>query len=150
MTTYIEFEKVPDVWQELEALARVENDEVEDARPFRPDWQSMATLNKAGIFQVLTARVDGKMVGYFTWLLDFDLESKGTLIASQTAWFVEKGHPVTAVRLFDRAISEFKRVGVEFAYLHHTVTGRGAALGHLFQRRGASLLGYNYILKVKS
>lgn len=145
----IEFEKVADVWQELEELARLEQIEVEEERPFRPDWKSMATLNSNGIFQVLTARVDGRMVGYFTWLLDFDMESRGTLIVNQSAWFVEKGHPIVAVRMFDRALSEFKRIGVEYAYLHHTIKGRGAALGRLFERRGAKLLGYNYIVKVQ-
>lgn len=149
MTTVIAFEKVSNVWWELEELAREEQAEIEEERAFRPDWKSMTTLNNAGIFQVLTARIDGEMIGYFTWLLDFDMESKGTLIVNQTAWFVRKGHPITAVRLFDKAISEFKRVGVEFAYLHHTIKGRGAALGHLFERRGARMLGYNYILALK-
>jgi hypothetical protein len=145
----IEFEKVTDCWEELEKLALQEQDEIEETRPFRPDWKSMATLNNAGIFQVLVARVDGRMVGYFSWLLDFDMESKGTLIVNQTAWFVEKGHPIVAVRMFDRAIKEFKRIGVEYAYLHHTIKGRGAALGRLFERRGAKLLGYNYIVSLK-
>jgi hypothetical protein len=146
----IGFEKVADVWQELERLARQEQIEIEEQREFRPDWKSMVTLNGAGIFQVLTARVDGRMVGYFSWLLDFDMESKGTLIVNQTAWFVEKNHPIVAVRMFDKAIAEFKRIGVEYAYLHHTIKGRGAALGRLFERRGAKLLGYNYIMPIKT
>lgn len=145
----IEFEKVADVWKELEELAKKEQIEIEEQRPFRPDWQSLTALNNTGVFQVMTARVDDRMVGYFSWLLDFDMESKGTLIVNQMAWFVEKGHPIVAVRMFDRAMSEFKRIGVEYAYLHHTVKGRGAALGRLFERRGAKLLGYNYIVALK-
>lgn len=148
MSTLIQFERVSDVWQELEALAAQEQIEIEEERPFRPDWASLSTLNEGGIFQVLTARVDGRMVGYFTWLLDFDMESKGTLIVNQSAWFVEKGHPIVAVRMFDRAMTEFKRIGVEYAYLHHTIKGRGAALGRLFERRGARMLGYNYIMPI--
>lgn len=142
-------ESVADAWPELEALARQEQDEIEEKRPFRPDWKSMTTLNRAGIFQVLTARVDGKMVGYFTWLLDFDMESRGTLIVNQAAWFVEKGYPIVALKMLTRAIAEFKKAGVEFAYLHHTIKGRGAGLGRLFERKGAKLLGYNYILALK-
>jgi len=53
------------------------------------------------------------------------------------------------VKMLDRAIAEFKKIGVEFAYFHHTVTGRGANLGRLFERRGAKLLGYNYVMKIK-
>lgn len=149
MATVIELEKVKDVWQELEELARQEQEEVEEQRPFRPDWESMKALNEAGIFQVLVARVDGRMVGYLGWLLDFDMESKGTLIVNQTTWFVEKGHPIVGVRMLDKAIAEFKRIGVKFAYFHHTNKGRGATLGRLFERKGAELLGYNYVLKVE-
>lgn len=134
---------------ELERLALQEQDEIEEERPFRPDWKSMRILNEAGTFQILTARVDNKMVGYFTWLLDFDIESKGTLIASQAAWFVEKGYPIVAVKMLDRAISEFKKMGVEFAYLHHGIKGRGANLGRLFERKGARLLSHNYVIALK-
>jgi hypothetical protein len=145
----IGFERVADTWEELERLALQEQDEIEEQRVFRPDWKSMSILNVQGIFQVLVARVDGKMVGYFTWMLDFDIESKGTLVANQTAWFVEKGHPIVAVRMLDRAISELKKIGVEFTYFHHGIKGRGASLGRLFERKGAKLLSHNYILSMK-
>jgi len=145
----IKFERVADVWQELEALAAQEQIEVEEERDFRPDWNSMRVLNDQGIFQVLVARIDERMIGYFSWLLDFDLESKGTLIVNQSAWYVEPRHPIVAVRMLDRALAEFKRVGVKFAYLHHTTKGRGASLGRLFERRGARLSGYNYVVNMK-
>jgi hypothetical protein len=145
----IEFEKVSDSWRDFEALAAQEQIEIEEQREFRPDWKSMQILNDRGVFQVLVARVDGKAVGYFTWLLDFDMESKGTLIASQTAWFVEPNHPIVAVRMLDRAIEEFKKIGVEFAYFHHGLKGRGASLGRLFERRGAKLLSHNYVMALR-
>lgn len=142
----IKLERVADVWQELELLAMQEQIEIEEVREFRPDWDSMITLNDSGIFQVLVARVDGKMVGYFSYLLDFDMESKGTLIVNQSAWFVEKGHPIIGVKMLDRALEEFKNKGVKFAYLHHGIKGRGANLGRLFEKRGAKLLSHNYIV----
>jgi len=148
MSLIIGFETIKDSWQEFERLALQEQDEIGEQRPFRPDWDSMQALNERGIFQVLVARVDGEMVGYFTWLLVFDLESKGTLIANQLAWFVEPGHPIVAVRMLDRAIAELKKIGCKFVYFHHTIHGRGASLGRLFERRGAELLGYNYVLKL--
>lgn len=144
----IGFEKIADAWQDFERLAAQEQIEIEEQRPFRPDWNSMKVLNEQGIFQVLVARVDGRAVGYFTWLLDFDLESKGTLIANQSAWFVEKGHPIVAVRMFDRALEELRKVGAEFVYLHHGIKGRGASLGRLFERRGAQLLSHNYVMRL--
>jgi hypothetical protein len=150
MALDIKIEKVEDVWEDLHALARMEHDEVEVGwRDFNPDWDSMKSLNRLGTFQVLTARIDGRMIGYLTWFVDFDIESKGTLIVNQAAWYVEPGHPIVGVKMFDRAIQEFRRIGVKFAYLHHTNRGRGASLGRFFNKRGAEPLGYTYILKVK-
>jgi hypothetical protein len=146
----IKMEKVKDIWEELHELARKEYDEVEVGwREFKPDWESMKILNDTGRFQVLTARVDGRMVGYLSWLIDFDMEAKGTLIINQAAWYVEPGHPIVGAKMFDVAVKEFKKLGVKFAYLHHTTRGRGAGLGRFFIKKGAELLGYNYILKIK-
>jgi len=151
MALEIKMEKLKDMLPELQKLAFMEHSEVEKEgwRDYKPDWESMLTLNNSGIFQFLIARVDGRMVGYLTWLVDFDLECKGTLIVNQSAWYVEPGHPIVAVKMFDKAVEEFKKIGVEFAYLTHTARGRGANLGRFFEKRGAEFLGYNYILRVK-
>ena len=146
----IQLERVEDVWEELDALVMVECDEIDDPRRRGPDWDSMKILNNGGTFRVLTARLEGRMIGYFSWFIDFDMESKGTLIVNQAAWYVEPGHPIVGVKMLDRAIEEFKKAGVQFAYFHHTVHGRGATLGRLFAKKGAELLGYNYMLKVKA
>ena len=145
----IKFEKVVNIWPDLERLAIQEQIEVGEERRFGPDWQSMAILNEQGILQVLTAWVDYRMVGYLGWLLDFDLESKGTLIANQISWFVEPKHPVVAVKMLDRAIAEMKKASVEFVYFHHVINGRGATVGRLFERRGAKLLSHNYVMRLK-
>jgi len=136
-------------WEALERLAAQEQIEISEQRRFRPDFESMETLNKAGIFRMITARLDGRIIGYFTWLMDFDMESKGTLIVNQGAWFVEPGHPIAAVKMLERAIEEFKKAGVEFAYFHHTIHGRGATVGRLFEKKGAKLSGHTYTLRLK-
>lgn len=138
-----------DAWQEAEELSKLEYEEIEEERPFGPDWETLKTLNDAGLFQSFVARVDGIMVGYISWMIDFDIESKGTLIANQTQWFVKKGYPKVGIQLFAKALEELDRIGVEFVYLHHTVHGRGARLGKLFTRKGAKLLGCNYVLNMK-
>jgi hypothetical protein len=145
----IKLEKVADIWPELQALAIMERNEVKEVRANMPDWDSMTALNNVGIFQVLTARVDGRMIGYLSWLIDFDLESKGTLVVNQAAWYVEPGHPIVGVRMLDRALSEFNKAGVEFVYLHHTNNGRGSNLKRLFERKGAELSGFTYRLEMK-
>jgi hypothetical protein len=113
------------------------------------DWDSLERLNGLGLLQFLIARIDGRIVGYFTWILDFDVASKGMLTASQHAWFVRDGHTIVGVRLFDRAIVECKKLGVQFAYFHSTAEGRGSKLSRLLESRGAKLVTQTYMLKVK-
>ena len=149
-TLTIGLEKVKDVWQEAEKLAAAEYKEIEDRRSPTPDWKSIIGLNDVGMFQALIARVDGRMIGYFTWMVDFDLESKGTLIANQTMWYIEPGHSaVVASKMFDMAVQCFEKLGVRYAYLHHTLKGRGAKLRRFYERKGAELNGFNYVLNVK-
>lgn len=146
----LKIEKVADVWQEADKLARMEHDEVERGlRSYGPDWESMKLLEKAGTFKAIIAREDGRMIGYFTFMIDFDMESYGTLIANQCAWFVEEGHFRVAARMFYWAIKEWRRVGVRFAYFHNAQRGRGKTLGRFFTRIGAIHVSNTYALKLE-
>lgn len=145
----IQFEKIGDAIADFKRLSAIECEEIAEERPVGADWKTMDIINNHGNFRVLTARVDGEMIGYFSYFLDFDIESYGTLIVNQAAWFVLPGHSVAGIKLFDRAMEEFKKLGVKFVYLHHTVHGRGAKLGRFFERKGAKLLGYNYVINMK-
>lgn len=149
MTITIGYELVRDSLEEIRGLAALEHEEIKEERKLEADWKTMQIINEKGNFRVLVARVDGEMVGYLSFFIDFDLESYGTLIVNQAAWFVKKGYPVVAVRMYEKAMEEFKRMGVKFVYLHHTIHGRGAKLGRFFEKKGARLLGYNYIVNMK-
>lgn len=149
MTITIGYELVRDSLEEIRKLAELEHEEIKEERKLEADWKTMQIINEKGNFRVLVARVDGEMVGYLSFFIDFDLESYGTLIVNQAAWFVKKGYPVVAVRMYEKAMEEFKRMGVKFVYLHHTIHGRGAKLGRFFEKKGARLLGYNYIVNMK-
>lgn len=149
MTITIGYELVRNSLEEIRGLAALEHEEIKEERKLEADWKTMQIINEKGNFRVLVARVDGEMVGYLSFFIDFDLESYGTLIVNQAAWFVKKGYPVVAVRMYEKAMEEFKRMGVKFVYLHHTIHGRGAKLGRFFEKKGARLLGYNYIVNMK-
>lgn len=149
MALSIGYELVRDSIADFKKLSAIECEEIEEERPVGADWKTMQIINEQGNFRVLVARVDGEMVGYLSFFIDFDIESYGTLIVNQAAWFVRKGYPMVGLRLYDRAMEEFKKMGVKFVYLHHTVHGRGAKLGHFFERKGAKLLGYNYVVNMK-
>lgn len=145
----IEYELIRDSLEDFRRLAALEHEEIDEERPLEADWRTMQIINEKGNFRVLVARVNGEMVGYLSFFVDFDIESYGTLIVNQSAWFVKKGYPIVGLRMYDRAIEEFKKMGVKFVYLHHTIHGRGAKLGKFFERKGAKLLGYNYVVNMK-
>lgn len=145
----IQFEKIGEAIADFKRLSAIECAEIEEKRPVGADWKTMDIINTHGNFKVLTARVDGEMVGYFSYFLDFDIESYGTLIVNQAAWYSLPEYPMAGIKLFDRAMEEFKKLGVKFVYLHHTIHGRGAKLGRFFERKGAKLLGYNYVIDMK-
>lgn len=148
----LQLERAVDIQPELEELAREEHKEMEVGwRPFGPDWESIFAMQRMGTFHILTARkgYQGELVGYLTWMLDFDTESYGTLIVHQCAWFVKKGNFRVAVRMFDWARDEWERLGVRFAYLHNTEFGRGKTLGKFFEKRGAVHVSNTYALRLR-
>jgi hypothetical protein len=144
----LQLERAADVHEELDALVRDECEEIEEQRPVGPDWESIITCQRVGTFHILTARRGDELVGYLSWMLDFDMESYGTLIAHQCAWYVKPGQFKVAVKMFDWLIDELRRIGVKFAYLSHSATGRGQTLGKFFERRGATHKSTIYALKL--
>jgi len=137
--------------EELETLVRAEYEEMEAGwRPWGPDWESIFASQRMGTFHILTARKgqDRELVGYLSWMLDFDMESYGTLIAHQCAWYVKPSQFKVAVRMFDWFASELRRIGVKFVYLHNSERGRGKTLGKFFQKRGATHSSNTYTLRL--
>lgn len=117
----------------------------EGFRPYGPDWESLISSEAQGTIKCLAARRGAELVGYLSYSMGFDLESRGTLIVHQLAWYVRPGESV-ATRMLDWLIAECKRLGVKFLYLHHPHRGRGAALGKVYERRGAVLSSNHYTL----
>lgn len=135
------WEKWDDFGTEALALAERHYAEVEAelalTRPYNPDAESMRRIAEAGIMHLLAARHAGEMVGYFTWNVLPDYESKGCLLAHQGAWYVVPGFPRVGVELLDESIRYLKSIGCSHALLHHRIYGRGNSLGKAFLRRGA-------------
>jgi hypothetical protein len=139
------------VWPEVQILTQQHFDEVdggvEPNRGHDVDAAALHELSKRGILLVITARLDGRLVGYFTWNVQTDVESKGLLIALQGAWFVSPDAPNrTAVWLWDRSEAELRWMGVKCIYPHHRLQGRGANIGKFFMRRGAKPIQTTYSL----
>lgn len=137
-------------WPDAEVLANAHFDEVdggvEPNRPFKLDLAMMGMADLMGTLKIITARVAGRMVGYLTWNVQFDVESEGLLIALQGAWFVAPGFPKVAVLLFDFSVKALRSMGVRCIFPHHRVQGRGANIGRFFKRRGAKKIQDGYCL----
>lgn len=140
----LKIEKVGEVWKEALPLMREEHKELQIARPFAPDLKAMKASEEAGIFKVLVARVDGRLVGYLSWMIDFDMESYGTLIAHQCAWYVRPGVVGVGHAMFVRARLYLRGLGVKFVYWHHPDIGRGKDLGVFFERAGCQKVSTTY------
>lgn len=137
-------------WSECERLATDHFEEVdggvESRRPFKVDGRLMTALQDAGALQIVTARKDGRLVGYYTWNVTLDVESEGLVIGQQGAWYVAPGHPKAAFQMFGFSVNHMKSMGVQCIYPHHRTQGRGRALGKFFKRQGAKHIQETYSL----
>lgn len=122
--------------------------ELAQRRPYNPNSAGMLALSQAGILHCLSARVAGKLVGYFTWNVIPDLESQSLLIGMQGAWYIDPAyrHGSLGVRMFDESIAHLRRLGVCNAFLHHRTCGAGRGIGRFFRRRGGQLCQMTYSL----
>lgn len=139
-------------WPEADALAREHFAEVDGGvelhRPYKPDAARMRALSLMGLMRIYTARLDGKLVGYLTWMIMPDIESEGLVIAKQGAWFVTSKIKSQNIgyRLFERSIAELRLLGVQLMFPHHRLQGRGNGLGKFFRSFGAKEIQHEYSL----
>jgi len=142
------------IWPEVDTLGTAHFKEVNDGvvpqRPYKLNAPMLEAMYKAGHFKVITARLDGRLIGYLTWQISPDVESVGITEAQQGAWFVEPGHPRVAAKLFDVSMGELKKWGVQVMTPHHRLQGRGARLDKFFRSRGAVETQRNYSLWIGS
>lgn len=137
------------IWPEVQELGQRHFNEVdggvEPNRVFSLDAEALHAMSKAGVFIVMTARLGGELIGYFTWNVVGDVESVGLKIGLQGAFFVSPGAPLrTAYLLWKRSISEMKAMGVKCIFPHHRMQGRGANIGRFFMKQGAKPIQTTY------
>jgi hypothetical protein len=149
-----QYELFSDIEGEVQGLATAHFFEVdggvEPRRRFLIDADLMRYGSKCGNLRIYTARVDGLLAGYCTWNVQYDVESKGLLIATQGAWYTDPGFSSygLGLRLFKHALRELKSLGVQCVFPHHRTQGRGieSRLGAWLVRQGAKLIKLEYSL----
>lgn len=142
------------IWPAIEPMVLEHGQEVEpegSPRKIKLDVVRIVQADRLGFVRWFTLRVDGEIMGYCSWNLNWDLESEGLPIATQGAWFVGEGAPWGgAAKLFIVSLDELKKVGIQCVYPHHRLQGRGMKLGRFFQSLGAVPIQQTYMLWVGS
>lgn len=150
MSVVVALEPWATFWPDAAPLAEAHFAEVEGGveprRKNELDLDLMVILDRSGSLKLFSARDQGTMVGYLTWTLTPDVESRGLLIAMQGGWYVVPGRPRVALQLFDYSIPCLRQLGVSCLFPHHRTQGRGDALGKFFRRRGGKLIQHGYCL----
>jgi GNAT superfamily N-acetyltransferase len=114
------------------------------------NWDLIRRLDEMGCWQIVTARLNGRMFGYLVCLLAPSIESAETTTATQMTFFVSqdaKGMHLGS-KLQKAAIEAAKRRGATEVYMRAGVRGSGPKMGALYKRFGAQPFGELYKLEL--
>ena len=126
------------VINEIKPLLENHYDEIaldKDVIKLNPDYDMYKKLCNSGAMRIITARDDGKLVGYLIALIKYHLHYKDSLTAIDDIFYVDKSYRkgLTGVKLFIKTEEILKKYGVQRVVLntklHHDV-------GAIFDRLG--------------
>lgn len=63
-----------------------------DGGVFDPDWSLYKTIQLSGALHIYTARIDGLLVGYIAYIIQFHLHQKTVLSAMQDGLYIRPDH----------------------------------------------------------
>lgn len=92
MVTFQE-ESLREVALEVQSLLREHWEEIalnKDVIKLDPDWEKYEQLAEGGILRILTARADGKLVGYYVSVVTPHLHYRGSLTAFGDIFYLKK------------------------------------------------------------
>ncbi|MFA7278770.1 MAG: GNAT family N-acetyltransferase [Sterolibacterium sp.] len=147
----LQLERWATFYPECIALFDAHNTEVGESptdMPFDPDIDSIAALDAADQLQIVTARKDGKLVGYCMFTIGNSLQSKGVLCGTQAAYYLKKENRPSGlgIKLYLESLTHLKARGVKNVYPHHWLRGDSPKLKTFFERIGAVELEHVYSL----
>jgi GNAT superfamily N-acetyltransferase len=149
----IQEESFPVFWRDAEELMTQHSLAIGDS----PDhWRRMNVpvmerLSRAGAVQLMTARMNGRMLGYLTAILVPSLSVCDELLATQLSFFVspDAGGLQLGRRLQRAAVGRARERGAAKMYMRAGVLGSGRRLGSLYRRMGASDFGQLWELDLR-
>lgn len=118
-----------------------------DVQKLDPDWDVYAQIESQGKLWVMTARLDGVMIGYIVMLLSRDMHYRGLLRATEDIHFILPEHRkgLLGYRMLAKTKQAMKEKGARTVTLR---TKANASHGVLFERLGGVLhdLVYTIVL----
>jgi GNAT superfamily N-acetyltransferase len=84
------------------------------------DWELYDNLEKAGLVFCITAREDGKLIGYALFFVKQHIHYKDLKVASNDVLFLDKAHRkgMTGVKLIKKSEQELNKIGVQKIVWH--------------------------------
>ena len=103
-----------DYWNELSPLKHI---------PLDVDWPRLLEWERRFLFRVWTARVDGTLAGFITWLIQPHHLHRNTLMAMDHGHYVAPAFrdiagSMTGLRMWRSCERALKELGVEVAFCH--------------------------------
>lgn len=145
-------ERWDDVAADVERLGASHYQEATEGAegPFKLDRATLSRMASAGLYRVIVARIDGVMVGYCCWTHEINCEAVAEPTMDHGPFYVVPGAAsfCLGTRLLETARATFGPDGYKVLRLHHTVHGRGARAGKLYERLGAVEYQREYIWRI--
>jgi hypothetical protein len=130
-------------WAEAEALVLEHQAEVRVIQgrlePHDPNVDALESLHRSHWLHIVGARVNGSLAGYMTWMLEPNLESKGSRIIRQGNLFVRPQWAglQLAFRMMRFSMNEFSSILAPVRVIaRHPEVGRARAMSVVYRRFG--------------
>lgn len=114
-------EKISDVWEETIDLVLANHSETGYLPPkdLDPKLSTYESIEASGILKVFIARIDGKVVGYSTFLIWPHIHYPSKIFATQDVMFIDKDHRgPSAVKFMRWQEQQLEGMGVNVILRH--------------------------------
>jgi hypothetical protein len=101
------------------------------------NWPLWFLFEQMNALEVMTARCNGRLLGYLMTVIGPSLEAEGQFTGATTAFYVTPDAPGVGIKLQRAAMASLRARGVHHAFLQAGIRGDGARLGAVYRRMGA-------------
>lgn len=136
-------ERLRDIQEELARLLPLHYAEValdQDSIKLQPAWEQYLALDAIGTLHIITARVEGALVGYFLSFIHPHLHYSTSLTAVSDLYYMEPRYRASGgEKLFRTWVEFMEKRGVQKVFIQHKLHVN-AQIGPLLQKIGFTLI----------